>query len=581
MRIKKSIAFVGVVCVLAYLAFTQVLFEAPPVVMSPIQSFSELCQPSLELGRYASKANDSAISKGEVWEKHFDAQLFTHQGAVDGQSDKNYFDFDDFPLSVNFSSPKGDHYSVPVFYDGGVFKVRAHLGEVGEWAYTLVQTEAEIQSGLIEVNNADDFSALQPITVDPKYPSKLLAGTKPFYWFGAKWIASQSISPCSIKQFKHLRDDQQSFSDDEYLTYLDKLVETKHNAILIKIAQFPLMGDGISWDLEWIQRTEWMLKQALERNIYVQVNLFDTWSRDRRYKVINSPSSDNHVLNVWKPRQGEFPKIQNYLKTIIARFSAFPNVMWELGNEMEHKPNCGDCFIEHANQYYIPWIRENDAFDRLIGLSEDVWMQADVDVAFIHQTYAHTFEELAEETKPLVWNELVFTGDTEPLWRDSTIRDPEARIAYRRTFWRTFMTGASGSFEATWLNIQRPFNQAVNNVMNDHQHLAEFIADQKLDNNARLVQPSLLAAHADYQSYSLSLGGDLYASYLLSKNSLPITEWNLLLESSPGLYEYQSFDPSSGEYSETKVVDTKKEKNITIDYDSRDLVFLLKRIKAY
>lgn len=584
MNIKKITALVSVIFVLAYFAYVNVISETPPVVMSPIQPFSELCQPKLNLGRYASKVNDSAISKGDVWEKHFGIELFSNQDMVNNSDNRNYFSFDDFPLSVILTSPKGGHYTVPVFYDGGeVFKARAHLDEVGEWAYSLLQAGAEIQAGSIIVKKADaERLPLQPISIDKKYPSKFLAGTKPFYWFGGKWFASQNIAPCSIEQFKHLRDSQQSLTDEEYIAYLDKLVETKHNATLLKIAQFPLMGDGISWDLEWIQRTEWMLKQALQRNIYVQVNLFDTWSRDRRFKVLNSPPNENHVLNVWKPREVELPKIKNYLRSIIARLSAFPNVMWELGNEMEHKPNCGDCFIELANQYYIPWIREGDAFNRLIGLSEGVWKKAGVDVGFIHQTRADVFDEIPQEIKPLVLNELVFTDDTEPLWRDSTMRDPAARLAYRRTFWRTFMTGASGSYEATWLNIQEPFNPAVNEVMRDHQYLAEFIENLNLDINARQVYPSLFVSNPLYQGYSLSLEDGFYSSYLLSKDSQAISEWHLDLgEEMQGLYEYQWFDPSRGEYSDKKVIDTAKEKAISVDYKSADLVFLLKRIKAH
>ena len=178
-------------------------------------------------------------------------------------------------------------------------------------------------------------------------------------------------------------------------------------------------------------------------------------------------------------------------------------------------------------------------------------------------------------------NELVFTDDTEPLWRDSAIRDSDTRLAFRRTFWRTFMTGASGAYEATWLNIQEPFNSAVNNVMRDHQHLAEYIEGLNLDINARQVYSSLFVSDPIYQSYSLSLENGFYSSYLLSKDSRPITEWDLNLGEIHGFYEYQWFDPSKGVYSEKKVIDTTKKKGILVDYESTDLVFLIKRIKAH
>jgi hypothetical protein len=62
---------------------------------------------------------------------------------------------------------------------------------------------------------------------------------------------------------------------------LDILEKFEHNGIALKTALFPLKDDKYSWDLEWAHGAEWVIREAARRGIYVQVNIFDTWSRER------------------------------------------------------------------------------------------------------------------------------------------------------------------------------------------------------------------------------------------------------------------------------------------------------------
>jgi len=576
MSVRKIILLVGLLCALAYVTYNEWRLGQSPQVMSPIQSFSELCPSNQTFGSYASRPSRSNARQDDVWEKHFDVEAVTGKINLSALGKANYFDFNDFPLRVELQSPNGGLLKVAAFYDGDqVFKARAMLDEAGSWNYRLLYREMVIEEGVVVREIDTERSALLPVSIDAKHPSRLVTGSNPFYWIGGKWLASQNIAPCTISQFTHLRASQQSLKDKEYIAYLDALVETKHNGILIKIAQFPLMEDGISWDLEWIQRTEWMVREAMSRGIYVQINIFDTWSRDSRFKVVNNTSGERHVFNVWNPDEADLMKIKNYLQTVVARFSSYSNVVWELGNEMEHKPNCGSCFAELANKYYVPWIREFDAFNRVMGLSEGVWTKTSVDIGFMHQTRTSDFESLSQGPRPLVMNELVSADDAEPLWRDGTIRSANARLAFRRTFWRSFMKGLSGSFEATWLNIQEPLNGAVKNVMRDHQRLADFIEKQNINVNTRQVLNDAVVRGGEYLSYSVSLLQGRYISYLLAPMAGALSDKELTLYLPAARYEYQWFNPETGAYSHKQIIDTSKEKSIRVSSESADLVLLI------
>jgi len=569
----SAVFIVALVCVLTFQT-------KPPQVMTPVLSFSELCNSNEAFGRYYSVSNDTGVSVGDVFEEHVDIEFIEAITGNKQSVESSYFNYSERTLHANFQGPSGKEYNVSAFYDGRQeFKIRAFLDEPGEWRYTLYFGDIILKALALNIAHADTESKrVSPILIDPVYPSKLISGGVPFYWVGGKWIASQNIAPCSIPQFEHLRPSHQPISDQEYLAYLDVLLGNKHNAILIKIAQFPLLDDGLSWDLEWLQRADWMVREALERGIYVQINVFDTWSRDQQYKVLNSTKGEEQVFNVWQPTEIDFPKIKQYLHSLASRFSAYPNVVWELGNEMEHSPNCGDCFVKQANQYYIPWLREFDVFDRLIGLSEGIWEKVDVDMGFAHQTRSADFETLPKISVPLVMNELVFSDGTAALWKDQTIRDSDARIAYRRTFWRSFMLGLSGSFEATWLNIQEPLNSAVENVMRDHRQLVEFIRAQNVDVNSREVYPSLLQANQDYYSYSINYNGGKFAAYLLSKDSELTNSWLVSANLPPGFYEYYWLNPVSGVYSDRYFFKAGVQDDINIDYEGVDLIIIFKRI---
>ena len=302
---------------------------------------------------------------------------------------RNPYIYDEINLKAIFTSPSGNKFRVYGFYDGdgeggsggNIWKIRFMPDEIGQWTYNYDWSDGTMgNSGSFLVSNRLQKKNHGHVKVDKNNQKYLVHddGT-PHYWWGANWIAAITYGSKEINGEKN----KEYISNEEFISHLDKLEEYEHNGLLLKIALFPLKDDKYTWSLEWLHRAEWLVKEMGKRGIYVHINIFDTWSRERG-KLSFNIRGDKQVFNVWE--NGDEDAKLNYIRTIIARFSGFYNVYWELGNEMAHYPNPGEEFIKQANSKYIPWIRENDPYQLPIGVSEQVSEKCEVDIKFAHQT---------------------------------------------------------------------------------------------------------------------------------------------------------------------------------------------------
>lgn len=582
----KRIAITAVMAIVV-LSLSLVIYKRyldKPEEMHPLPAFAQLCQAQENDGhaisnraRYVSVQSAGSVALNDVWEKHLSVARWSEDA-------RQLYDLSQSAYVLEASHASGLKRTQFGFVDhidsSGVklkFRIRAELP--GGWRYLITGPKGEVlEQGEFEVLRAKPVFPEQ-LALDPVYPGKLVANGKPFHWIGGKWIAAQNYVPCYIPQMRFLRDSHQPVSDQQYTDYLDYLLETKHNALLIKMAQFALMSDGYTWDVDWIARADWMVREALKRGLYVQINLFDTWSRDARYKVLNNTSGEQQVFNAWEPAQDDYPKVKSYLRTLAARFSAYPNVVWELGNEMEHYPNCGECFVKQANAHYLPWLEEADPYDHMVGLSEGGWLNANVDLGFLHQTRTKDFDSLPEDRRPMVMNELVFSDDTDALWKDSTMRDESARFAFRRTFWRNLMTGTTGSFEATWLNISMELGLEVKAVMEDHAILAEFVDYLGADLNRRAVAKQTRSDIPGVLSYSFDIADRRYTYLMLAY--YPGDEISIEPEyvfehgdvGEEGSLHYRILDVTTGQWSVIEPAHASGKKDFVLNAQTPDMLF--------
>jgi hypothetical protein len=490
----------------------------------------------------------------------------------------NRFGYDEIALQGTFTSPENKEFKLLGFFDGDgnggrkgtVWKIRFMPNELGTWSYVYQWSDGQKGgSGTFLVTAPAKLKNHGNVRVDSKNPECLVhADGSPHYWWGANWIGAEFCLGIRDKQIDIIDNDR----IQRFVEYLDILEKFEHNGILLKTALFPLEDDKYSWDLEWAHCAEFVIREAAKRGIYVQVNIFDTWSRERGEMTYTTDGA-KHVFNVWS--DGDENAKKNYIKTIIARFSGFYNVYWELGNEMERRPNRGDSFAMQANEKYIPWIRKYDPYRLPIGLSEDIYKKCDVDIGFIHQPTAITMgadkasrlsnvvdevgsvipESENANNRPTIMNELVDGGITGKLWRDATIREHSNRIAYRRAFWMMFASGGSGASEATWLDFSTPLNSAVIDVMSDQQRLRTFMESLPVNYNEMKPHPSFVDyGPGTYKTRSKE--NYVYVTYFLlepeQKASIGTVKVNLPV----GEYVFVWYNPRTGQYSAPDVVES-------------------------
>jgi len=312
--------------------------------------------------------------------------------------------------------------------------------------------------------------------------------------------------------------------DEQIMAFLDDAETYRLNGLLLKIDEFPVENDKISWDLGWIQRADWIVREAGKRGVYVQISIFNTWSRDPRTWFEDTLNGQNHVFNVWQ--DGDDEAKENYIRTIIARFAGYYNVYWELGNEMSHAPNSGSTFERLARTKYLPWLRQYDPYDLPIGLSEPKLSKtmAGIDIVFAHRGW-----EFLPDGSQQAWiaNELAVSWTYgKMLCNNPEMRDPTSRLGYRRIFWRQFVSGGSGASTASWLLIKNWTNDtnksAALTVMADQRRLREFIEALPLPfTEMDAVNGLVTSAPGIEDVRSRGKAGEVYVTYVLAESDPP------------------------------------------------------------
>ncbi|RMD75130.1 MAG: DUF5060 domain-containing protein, partial [Lentisphaerae bacterium] len=445
-----------------------------------------------------------------------------------------------FTLFPSATFSRGDRsFKVEGFYDGNQsWKIRFMPDRTGTWQYrwTFLNKSG---SGSFVCNPRTESHVHGHVKRDPVHRRYLIHddGT-PHHWYGGKWIHATNYGP----RTKGGQTNPRYLTDAQFISYFDTCKKYRHNGLLVKMSLYPIENDKISWDLNWIHRAEWVVRQLGQRGIYCHVGFFDTWSRDRNKWFNYSTDGGKQVFNVWKA--GDEDAKRNYIRTIVARFSGFYNVYWELGNEMEHSPNSGSAFVTQANSKYIPWIRQYDPYDLPIGLSEGIWKKTDVDIGFIHQTGRSALPS-PSWTRPTCMNELVHGGPADSLAEDSVIRNSSSRYYYRRTFWRMFTYGGCGSSEATWLDISKPLNNAVINVMKDHQKLRDIVESLPVSINEMEPDHSIIQ-NAPCEASTRTKKGICYLTYFLANRNQKIAATTIKCTLPQGRYLVTWIQPMTG-----------------------------------
>ncbi len=454
-----------------------------------------------------------------------------------------------------------ESFTVDGYYDGTdrsgnhVWRARFMPNRPGVWHYKWDLGEQHAE-GDIPVRERRHPNNHGHVHIDTTTPSVLWYDDgSTHYFFGGKWFSAKNYGPPSKGGEENDRVEDGSehdayVSDAQFERYIDLMQKNGHNGTLLKIGLFPLEDDKISWDLAWIRRAERWVMAMQRRNIYCQINFFDPWSRTKGSWFDYSEDPTEHLIDAWHP--GDEKAKENYIRYIVARFAGFSNVYWELVNRADFAgEQAGQDFVEQANgdstsggsrPGYLEWLRMYDPYDLPVGASDvpTARRMPDVDIEFPRVTNP---PPRSDSRRAMLLNELVHAcldpdGKTAPAHLDRVIRDPRNRLCYRSSFWQAFVLGAFGTNEASWLDLRKPLNDAVLDVMHDQGQLHSIVDSLSTPVSQLVYDPGFVESGSGLVGTRAKLG-KTYVSYFLHAREPELVRIRLPV----GQYKYQWLYP--------------------------------------
>jgi hypothetical protein len=250
-----------------------------------------------------------------------------------------------------------------------------------------------------------------------------------------------------------------SVTAEKYVEFLNYAKTIGINCVLLKANMWLVKDDGWTHDQRAIDMIHWGIKQANDQGMYVILNMFDVWSRGKGGKKYNI-NSTQHPVNVWK--KGHTAAAVHFVKMITREYIKYPMVLFELGNEMAHKPHGQDWkdFFWMAKNHLLPHFYAIAGKDRPIGVSEQNLWPLPVNMIFNHNP--NRINQVNPEDRPIVTNELAHGSK---LWRDHYIRSSDHSQKYFAAFSQAKSKGHSGIAAASGLDINTPLNKTAKHVL--------------------------------------------------------------------------------------------------------------------
>ncbi|MBN1543069.1 DUF5060 domain-containing protein [candidate division KSB1 bacterium] len=505
-----------------------------------VKSIVSLCSilfllvvPRLTLGAVNVRIQRNPVPLWEVVQVEF----------TNNRSIENPFQFE--PPQMDFTSPSGRIVTITGYYDGGnIWKARATAKEIGQWTFSW-NFDGSSGMGFFTCSPREKPRLHGHLRIDAQNPHKLrFEDGTPLYWFGGKYL-------CFMRPFGSADLQELSFpermSSPVYLghakDYLTEIGAMGLNGVLLKLSVLPLNYDLQSMNLEFLDYIDKTLIAAQEAGINVQLNLFDSWGKRKENVNWSSRDPENGVedllLEPWNPHTF-VDATRFYLRYIINRYAAFAHVHWELWNEAERFKVSALA----ATQVYLPWIREYDPYDLLVGASEMYTGPYPLDMTFPHgsyKAYTHQWEYTHNRTlndpngyannRPMIWNEIrPYDGNTlqdEYDW-------------FRASFWGLFTAGNAGVGDWCWKDIR----EVPDRITEYLSYQARFV-EQLVDPNALEPADALLDPGTGY-GWLCNHPGKEAVAYLYTQQKASQLQFRIVFQ--PGRYACRYYNPKSGEW---------------------------------
>jgi uncharacterized protein DUF4038/uncharacterized protein DUF5060 len=365
------------------------------------------------------------------------------------------------PFEVSFSAqvrgPHGTKLFVPGFYDGnGTWKVRISPTAEGEWSLTTRSTLSELndqeRTFMCVANPSKDIHG--GLRVDPQYPHQFILedGTHFFpMGYECDWLWALDMSDPDLKTID---------------PFLDKIGSYGFNFIILNAYAYDTTWrKGKTGDDDYGPPALLPWEGSNERPDYSKFNLAYWRHYDRVVDAMYRRGIVAHILMrvynkmvKWPANGG--PEDDLYFRWLIARYSAYPNVTWDLAKEANNEKDL------NYKIGRLRFIRANDPYRRPLTVHDD---HATYDQGAYnglldyrsdqqHDNWRATMlDHLQSNAWPVINTEFGYEyGAKGP--RDKTYSRAQSAEEVCRRAWEVYMAGGFGVYYYTYTawDIIRP-----------------------------------------------------------------------------------------------------------------------------
>ena len=464
--------------------------------------------------------------------------------------------FADAAVSATFVAPDDRNIKVPGFFAGdGTWKVRAAPDQAGLWYYRVdfkVGDAAEVGHGGFKCVASNAHGFLRIARGTPRFLAlddgsrfyPIGTGTEPL---GAPTPEGKPANTLDV--WKAYLDDCAKGGMNKSRIFLLEVPWVKPQAVQRdpELSPWPLQANG-RYDLSRFSLPFWdkldaVIAHGAKLGIIFELTIFDEtglvagdgdrWAlhpfNEKNGGPIGGLSGcpSFYALSVPANRAAQ----ESYVRYLLARTAAYPNVYYELNNEMDRRgaaAKLGPAWAEH----WAAFFREFDPYDHLVSLSvltapEAYFRIGGIDIANLHGN---------EPPEP--------RGIRMPVFLSETYAKTPA--AERAIFWQSLVLGTSAS-RAPWQPL------AARPPAFEHcRYLADYARgvaywELRRDDSVVLATPRNVARLAAVRK-------DEILVYLMGAAE----EGSVRIGVGPGRYEASWFDPKNGRTIRTDEVEPKQ-----------------------
>lgn len=267
------------------------------------------------------------------------------------------------PFEAEVTGPKGEKMVIPGFYDGnGVWKIRFSPTSKGDWTLRTSSTDSQLDGKSASIRsvgrkNPNNRGALK---VDPAHPRHFIFedGSR-FFLMGYEcdWLWALDMFNPKLPTING---------------FLSKLSNYGFNYMLLNVyAHDTNFRSGTTELRDYGPPPMFAWKGTNEEPVHDRLNLPFWQHYDRVMQTMLDHGFIAHIMITVTNKRVNWPERLSpeddlYFRTVIARYGAFPNVVWDFSKE-SFKVRETDYKVKR-----VKFIHDTDPYNRLITLHDDM-----------------------------------------------------------------------------------------------------------------------------------------------------------------------------------------------------------------